>query len=134
MNPLDFIAACFTVYAATLLLASSQLAKPIRRMIRTLFAHGLPWRLARHLVQWDDLSRDRPVGDLKETEGAPILDDEADFDLREERFIKGYDMISCRMCVGVWMTILIAGWYCPLAFLPAIYGASYFLHTQERNQ
>lgn len=45
-----------------------------------------------------------------------------------------YDFISCRMCVGFWVTLAMwpfmwnTNWY----DLIAVYGLSYFLATQER--
>lgn len=62
----------------------------------------------------------------------PVLEN----DRRDEEDVKemgvGYDFISCRMCVGFWLSLLL------LAVMDApqwgaAYGLSYFLATQERQ-
>lgn len=63
--------------------------------------------------------------------GEPVLET----DSRDEEDVKeignGYDFISCRMCVGVWVMIPFMFAINPLhAF--AAYAFAYFLSTQER--
>ena len=40
--------------------------------------------------------------------------------------------IECRLCVGFWVSIIVCLAYNSIYNLPLIYGASYFLATQER--
>jgi hypothetical protein len=44
--------------------------------------------------------------------------------------IGGKHLLICRMCVGFWVAAAVAWWY-GVSFL-LVYGASYFLATQER--
>lgn len=123
MNALQFACAAFTVYAATGLVAASHLFKPFRREFRRT-AWMLPFVLACHFVKWEQL----PLG-----QKFPIIDDVEDLDLSTERDIQGYDFIACRMCVGVWVTAGLFAWNTPAQWLLGIYGAAYFLATQERE-
>lgn len=40
--------------------------------------------------------------------------------------------LECRMCVGFWSSLLVCGFTADWRLLLAVYGASYFLATQER--
>jgi len=40
--------------------------------------------------------------------------------------------IECRLCTGFWISILVCLFYLDLQNLGIVYGASYFLATQER--
>jgi hypothetical protein len=41
--------------------------------------------------------------------------------------------IECRLCLGFWVSVLLCAWQGDfMTFLP-VYGASYFLATQERG-
>lgn len=57
-------------------------------------------------------------------------------DRRDEEDVKeigvGYDFISCRMCVGFWLSLLLLFVLPPLEWGSA-YALSYFLATQERQ-
>ena len=41
-------------------------------------------------------------------------------------------MLSCRLCVGFWISLGLVLYYGCLADMFTVYGASYFLATQER--
>lgn len=41
-------------------------------------------------------------------------------------------LINCRMCVGFWVSLIISFCTADWVMFPLIYGASYFLATQER--
>jgi hypothetical protein len=41
-------------------------------------------------------------------------------------------LINCRLCTGFWVSLVIAGIYGDITLFPLIYGASYFIATQER--
>lgn len=126
MNPLEFAAAVFAVYAVTGLVTVSHLFKPFRRAFREVAWELLPFRLAKHFVKHE------PRNEQTDNRQS-ILEDDADLDLSTERQIEGYDFIACRMCVGLWVTAALYAWNAPPAFLLGIYGAAYFLATQERE-
>jgi hypothetical protein len=42
-------------------------------------------------------------------------------------------MIECRMCSGFWITLLVCSFYGEWTLALPVYGASYFLATQERK-
>lgn len=44
----------------------------------------------------------------------------------------GKHLIECRLCTGFWLSLLSAFLYGDVKIFPLIYGASYFLATQER--
>jgi hypothetical protein len=41
-------------------------------------------------------------------------------------------LLTCRMCTGFWVSLVISGLYGDWLMLPLVYGASYFLACQER--
>lgn len=125
MTALEFAAAAFTVYAVTGLVTVSHIFNTFRRAFREVAWELLPFWLARHFVKYE-----KPNGARNRQ---PILDDDADLDLTTERDIEGYDFIACRMCVGLWITLAIFTWNTPAQWLLGIYGAAYFLATQERE-
>ena len=45
---------------------------------------------------------------------------------------RGKHMLECRMCTGFWVSILVSLIFADIEQVLAIYGASYFLATQER--
>lgn len=126
MNPLDFIACSLAVYAVTLVIAQSHAMKAARGIFRELTWEFLPQGLAKKFVKWEDHEWDA------DNYPRVIAEDNDDLDLTIEREIHGYDFISCRLCVGFWVTIALCVWFTPPAYLLAIYGASHFLTTQER--
>lgn len=122
MSALEFASAVFAVYAVTGLVTVSHLFKPLRHSFRRT-AWRLPFWLASHFVKWENRVEGMTV----------ILDDDADLDLTTERDIEGYDFVACRMCLGVWITLALFAWNTPAQWLLGIYGAAYFLATQERE-
>lgn len=50
--------------------------------------------------------------------------------MRVPRFTR---FLSCRMCVGFWVSLAVSLYSQDLSLLLPIYGLSYFLATQERN-
>lgn len=46
---------------------------------------------------------------------------------------RGRHMLECRMCSGFWVSILVSLMFADIQQVLAIYGASYFLATQERG-
>lgn len=128
MSLQDFVCFVFTGYALTLIIASSHIARPARRAFRWITGNLLPWGMAKGMVQWEP-----PLSESEEDQTPKIiLEDHDELDLMKERDIQGYDMISCRMCVGFWVCLLLFGWTNPLHWVAAVYGASYFLATQEK--
>jgi len=106
----------FVVYAITLIIARGHILKGFRRIFRQAVCLTMPRFIARQMVRYDE---DVPV----------VLDAE---DIPEDVDAEGFDFISCRMCVGVWVTLAICSPFHSLHVCIAIYGASYFLATQER--
>lgn len=47
--------------------------------------------------------------------------------------VRNRHMLECRMCTGFWASILICLIYNDVHNILAVYGASYFLATQERG-
>jgi len=57
------------------------------------------------------------------------------FKVRTPYLVKGCPqkhMIDCRMCTGFWISLAISATMLDIQYFPLIYGASYFLCTQER--
>lgn len=138
MNLTDFLVHAFAVYAVTAIVAASHIAKPARRIFRRIAWKVLPFKLAGKFVKYE--FRD------EQTQMHPVLEDYEDMDLTQdtghpgeevivdivEKKILGYDYIACRMCVGVSVTatLWLIGW--PFVTELGIYGAAYFVTTQER--
>lgn len=128
MNPLEFASAAFAVYALTGLLTVSHFFKPIRKVLRRTVWALLPRRLAKHCTKWEPAPTHRfPITEI------PVTEDTEDLDLTTERDIQGYDAASCRQCMGVWVTLGLFAWNTPVQWLLGVYGAGYFLATQERE-
>lgn len=132
MTWFEFTARVLSVYAVTIVLTASHIMKGFRRIFRRMAYDILPWCIAKHLTQWENFNV-RAEGQEPEQHRAVILEDREDLDLSTERLIHGYDFISCRLCAGLWMTPALCAWNSPPAYLLAIFGASYFLATQERE-
>lgn len=117
MTYFDFLIYTLSVYAVTLLLTKSMVFYGLRYRVRQWFSY-LPFKF---FVMRDE-------------DGEPILIDPEDF---EEEYpdekITGYDFVSCRMCVGFWVTVAFCCLTLPVFYWLAIYGAAYFLATQERD-
>lgn len=117
MNLQDLLIYILSVYAVTLVITKSMVFLGLRFKVREFLAF-LPMKF---LV-------------MRTESGDPMLIDIEDF---EEEFpnekLTGYDFISCRMCVGFWVTMAFCLFTCPVHYWLAVYGASYFLATQERD-
>lgn len=117
MNAQDFIIYTLSVYAITLVITKSMVFLGIRYKVRQ-FLSVFPMKF---------LVMRNKVGDT-------VLIDYEDY---EEEFpddeLTGYDFISCRMCVGFWVTLAFCVLTMPVYGWMAVYGASYFLATQERD-
>jgi hypothetical protein len=125
MTAVDFIARAFAVYALTMLMASSHIAKPARRWFRSFAWIILPFAIVGKFVKFEHVDESPKT--------RPVLEDDEDLDIRFERKIAGYDFIACRICLAVWITagLWASGWF--LCDVIAVYGAAQFLHTQERE-
>ena len=106
----------FVVYAIMLIVARGHILKRFRRIFRQVICLIMPHFIAREMVRHDH--------------DAPVLVDAED--IPEDVDAEGFDFISCRMCVGVWITLALCFPFHSLPVCIAIYGASYFLATQER--
>lgn len=120
----EVITCIFTSYILTLLIAKSHifgfLRNSIRIMIR-MISNGNFAKLAVMHVPY-------------EAEGGGTLWLLTDEQVAEHPEAEGFDFISCRLCVGFWVTILVVRAFgMPLESGLLIYGASYFLSTQERD-
>lgn len=117
MTIFSFIIYVVTVYAVTLVLSKSMLFFGVRYKVREYLSY-LPFK---YFV-------------MRGEEGDVILIDPEDF---YEEFPNqkptGYDFVSCRMCVGFWVTLAFCVFTLPMVYWLAVYGASYFLATQERD-
>lgn len=124
MTGLQFLQWSLVLYAATLLVTSARVFQAPRNLFRRVafqvfkgtefhnsFVHVVPGARGTRVVLEND-KRDEE-------------------DVREEGV--GYDFISCRMCVGVWLTIPLLVYVLSPLESAAAYGLSYFLATQERQ-
>lgn len=119
---LRLILAVLTCYGVTEIITMSYIAKGFRAGYREFVWEIAPDWISYHAVRWfvDD-----------EGEEKPILTDEAEttYDGRE---IKGYDQISCAICTGFWVALIVSiSFRCEWWFL-AVYGGAVFLNRQER--
>ncbi len=117
--------AILACYGVTEIITVSYIAKWFREVYRDVVWEVMPRKLGKHFVRWF-------VSESGEEEA--ILTDEAEttYDGRE---VKGYDMISCSLCVGFWISIVVA--ICALSYREAlwplaVYGGSVVLNRQER--
>lgn len=101
------------VYAITFIITMSQIMLPVRKQIRDIL-DAVGEKNSKTMVRRD-------------AEGEVIITDPEDDDGGE-----GYDAISCRMCVGFWVTLIVCLWTLSFTDTLAAYGFSYFLATQER--
>lgn len=122
MSALEFIACVFALYAATKLLTGSHIAKPVRRAFRRFAFWMLPKR-----EMWTK------VETLEGGDEQAVTDDDEDLDLRTERDIRGYDFISCPVCVGVWLSNFCFFRTSDALMVLAIYGAMLFLEMIDRD-
>ena len=104
---MNILIPALTIYAITFLICSSQVALPLRIAFR--------WGVGciPYLKHWFTLHDGRMT----------ILGDED-----HDEAIRGYDFISCRMCVGLWVSLEAAPWE---ILLPA-YGLSYLFAKLEQ--
>lgn len=117
MNYLNLFIYIFSVYAVTLIITKSMVFLGVRYKVRQMLsAFPMKFFVMRNKV------------------GDPVLIDYEDYQEEfPEEELSGYDFISCRMCVGFWVTIAFCAFTLPLYNWMAVYGASYFLATQERD-
>lgn len=126
---IDLLLNALAVYAVTFIMAKSHVFSPVRCMFRQVL-DGLvepksPIRfifVAVHPITGHVIDCDPHATEPIMSEGEEPVELEP----------LGYDFISCRMCVGFWLTIITCAWRLPMLDTAAIYGASYFLATQER--
>lgn len=122
MNALDFAGSVLALYAVTKIVTSAHIMKSFRAIMRAAFYHGLPQRAVETFVK---------VEKLEGGEERPVLQDDADLDLSHERDIRGYDYISCPVCVGVALAIVFFVWTQPVFWIAAIYGGGLFLEMVD---
>ncbi len=117
---MNLLTAILTSYIVTLVITKGHIFLPFRKMFRRIM-----WRtplqnmlVIRHLnVPFEkELQEDDPPEDINDYN------------------IVGWDFPSCRLCVGFYITITT----CLLLHIPLeqwlmVYGASYFMATQERS-
>ncbi len=113
------VIAALAVYAVTVVVTQSDIALPFRRGFREVAS----LTKSRMLVRWYETTRGPE----------PIIEDEKDRD-PEIELITGSDPISCRLCVGFWVSLAVC--FSVKLFEPvnilAVYGGSYFLAKSER--
>ena len=117
MNTLkEVILFALTVYAVTLIFTKSEVFFWARRRARMMLG----------LIPVTFLVR-------RFKDGETVLIDEDDLSPEEYQNSVGYDAVSCRMCVGFWVTVVVCVASLPLSLWLPVYGLSYFLATQERS-
>lgn len=130
MTPLDFTQAVLTCYIVTLTIAQSHIMKTIRGLFREVMAEVAPWCIAKHFVKYD--STTTPLDPNPDMADRVIRVDEPEIQYVEGRDYAGYDFIGCRLCVGGWISLALSFWWIPIEWTLAVWGASWFLSTQER--
>lgn len=115
-------AAILTAYGVTEIVTVSYAAKWFRKVYRELVWEIFPRFLGKHFVRWYNNEDGRDEVVLTDEE-------ETTYDGRE---VKGYDMISCSLCVGVYVSTLVAIPMGVGAWALAVYGGAVFLNRQER--
>lgn len=105
-----------SVYAATLVVTKSELFFWARRRARMILSLIPVYFLVR-----------------RDKSGEVILVDEDNMTPDELYESTGYDSVSCRMCVGFWVTVVFCAFQLPIYLWLPVYGLSYFLATQERS-
>jgi hypothetical protein len=107
------------IYAATFLLATSRVLQVVRNTFRK-----LAFRIFKGTEYHNSF--------VHVVNGKVVLEN----DKRDEEDVKeigvGYDFISCRMCVGFWLSLPLLFFIHPTDWF-ASYGLAYFLATQERQ-
>lgn len=106
-------------YIITLVVAESDIMLPFRRAMRRLFAITG----SSMLVRWVQLADGR----------WPVITDPRDTNPEFEK-VTGNDPISCRLCVGFWVTLAVCLYVRelnPISIL-STYGLAYALAKQER--
>jgi hypothetical protein len=115
----EVIIYALVLYSATLILTSSR----SMQMVRNTFRKGAfkIWKGTKLHNSFVHVVHNKPV---------------LENDVRDEEDVKeigvGYDFISCRMCVGFWLSLPLLLVLHPL-YWGAAYGLAYFLSTQERE-
>lgn len=125
MDLVGIVKAGFVIYAIALILNDSYLFKPVRGWWRQAAYRIIPSN-HRHkfLLIWNET--DDPVLEDEPAEGEPGFDE-----FRQQTH--GYDFISCSMCCGVWIALILKFlWREPFWDMVSAYGISYFIATQER--
>lgn len=112
------------VYIVTTVLTQSHVMAPVRWFFRDLAWEILPEKMGKMTVKWFATEMGEEI---------PILEDEQEIDLTLEREIRGFDAVSCNLCSGFWIALVV----CICAQLPlnqwlAVYGTSFFLTKLER--
>jgi hypothetical protein len=116
----EIVVLALAVYSVTAVVAISYVALPLRRGFRQLFA----------LTGWSALVR---FGVLESGDEEPIIEDEADRTVAYAT-IRGFDPISCRLCVGFWVSLIIClcGGHFSVFDVLAVYGLAYAIVTWEK--
>ena len=122
---MELLIAILACYGVTEIITASYAAKGFRELFRDVVFEVAPKWLGKHFVRWFTTEDGREEA---------VLTDEAEtvYDGRE---IKGWDMIACSLCVGFWISGLVAlcSWSYPMVLWPlAVYGGSVVLNRQER--
>lgn len=114
--------ASLTSYIVTAVIAGSHIFKTPRKLFRGIMGHAMPWIIGKQFVQYIEA---KPLPYV-------ITDDPDDVDRSKGEEICGFDMVSCRLCMGFWISCLVACFVLPWYLWGAVYGLSYFLTSQER--
>lgn len=116
---IEWLQFTLALYAATFLLATSRVLQIVRNTFRK-----VAFRLFKGTEYHNSF--------VHVVKGKVVLEN----DVRDEDDVKeigvGYDFISCRMCVGFWLSLPLLIVLTPLQWFSA-YGLAYFLATQERQ-
>lgn len=118
-----FLITVLAIYGLTKIITETYAMKWFRSLFRSIVWEVLPSIMCEHMVRWfehEDKLREEITTDSEDT-------------AMDGRELKGYDMISCFVCMAAWVTI-------PICLTPefiawkffAAYGAAVFLTTQER--
>ena len=117
------VVAILACYGVTEIITASYAAKWFREVYRDVVWEIFPRFLGKHFVRWY-------VGKDGQEDEAIITDEEhTTYDGRE---VKGYDMIACSICVGFWVSSLVAVAFGIGTWSLAVYGGTVFMNRQER--
>lgn len=120
---LTLVVAILATYGATEIITVSYAAKWFREVYRDVVWEIFPKFLGRHFVRWYVATEDK--------EEEAILSDEENTTY-DGRQVKGYDMIACSICVGFWVSSIVAITFGIWTWSLAVYGGAVFLNRQER--